>query len=153
MTPSASRRVHIALSLTILACVIALAACSATQRKLPVNQALTDIGLPVYPGAEPATNYGSEQSSRSLIGSMKRTVILLSTTDSLDRVKNFYEERLPKVKHETTLPVGRFSTVTMQFSVKNVLKQVTMIQVQGVTAIQLTSTAIGALIPTPEPSR
>jgi hypothetical protein len=152
MTPSTSRRcVRIALLLSSLACLIALVACSAT--KVPVNQARADIGLPVYPGATPTTNYAVEQSSRSVIGSMKSTVILLSTPDSLDLVKNFYEERLPKIKRETVVPLGRFSVVSMQFSVKNVMKQVTMTQVESGTVIQLTSTAIGALIPTPEPSR
>src|SRR5215469_10695570 len=154
MTPSTSRRcVRIALLVASLACLIALVACSATQGKVPVNQALADIGLPAYPGAEPNTNYGVEQSSRSLIGSMKRTALILTTRDSLDSVTRFYEKQLPKVKRETIVPLGRFSVVSMEFSVKNVMKQVTMTQFGGGTVIQLTSTEIGALIPTPEPSR
>jgi hypothetical protein len=153
MPNSGNRGVHVALAVASIACLIALAACSATQRNLPVNQALADIGLPVYPGATPTTKYGGEQSSRSLIGSMKSTVIMLSTPDSLDRVKSFYEARLPKVKREVVLPLGRFSTITMQFFVKNKQKQVTIIHIGGETAIELGSTAFGALIPTPEPSR
>ncbi|MBV8365460.1 MAG: hypothetical protein JO194_03075 [Candidatus Eremiobacteraeota bacterium] len=107
--------------------------------------------MPVYPGSRPADS-AREQTARAVVGSTDTLTVMMTTRDRFDDVKRFYEDALPKGKREVTLPMGKLSNCTMQFYEKNAQKQVTLLTINGMTVIELASTAIGPLVPAASPS-
>lgn len=131
-------------ALVVLAlAMVALAACSRQGETSGPEAAGTvapsiarAIGLPVYPGAQPAEGGGlTVKSGASLV-----VAAYYRTPDALAKVESFYALRLPKGSLKAYLPAENGGTAAFLFWVRTARKQVTLSTDGANTIIALTST-------------
>jgi len=128
--------------------VLAVAGCSMHANPVrPTHQVLEQIGLPVYPGAREENAAQIDQGIAS--AHVHSLSVSLMTNDDMDRVVNFYAERLPKTARRMVIPMGFAKDVAFQFFDKSDQKQVTIISIKNTTMIQLQSMQ---LVGTPTPT-
>lgn len=133
----------------VLIIIVTLAAgCSMHASPVrPTHLVIEQIGLPVYPGA---TAESAAQIDQGIATAHVHSLsVSLVTNDDIDRVVNFYAERLPKAARRVVVPMGFAKDVTFQFFDKADQKQVTIVSVRNSTMIQLQSMQ---LIQTPAPT-
>src|SRR5215471_13599076 len=89
--------------LVAIICVAALSSygCSVHARQVPVSVAVRQIGLPLYPHAQPL--HGQELTTSIKIGAVDEQKITLWTHDDPSRVQEFYVHRIPKDARKTTV--------------------------------------------------
>ncbi len=130
--------------------VIALLAAGCSMHASPVrptHQIIEQIGLPLYPGARPEHAAQIDQGIAS--AHVHSLSVSLMTNDDMDRVVNFYAQRLPKTARRIVIPMGFAKDVAFQFFDKSDQKQVTIISIKNTTMIQLQSMQ---LVQTPTPT-
>lgn len=128
--------------------VLLAAGCSMHANPVrPTHQVIEQIGLPVYPGA---TAERAAQIDQGIASAQIHSLsVSFMTTDDMDRVVNFYAERLPKTARRMVVPMGFTKDVTFQFFDKSDQKQVTVMSIKNTTFINLQSMQ---LMPTPAPT-
>ena len=135
------------------ALALGIAACSEQERTFsPTPQLQKQLGLPLYPNAVPVRKGAHEMTMSSRFGETISLIVQYETNDDFDKVRAFYNERLPSTKRVISIPMGQVHTVTMQFTDKTGQKQVTLVAIRGVTMIQLQSTTLNFASPSAEPS-
>lgn len=127
-----------ALGVAIAASSLLLAACSVQSRQMAVTpKVLKQIGLPVYPPAQPFFAHDTNQSSR--LGEAEMLSASFTTNDDVSRVQAFYVARVPKDAKKIVVPLGFTTTVTYQWFERNKQKQVLLERVRDQTIIVLQS--------------
>lgn len=137
----------------VAAFALAASGCSERIREVaPTPQLVKEIGLPLYPNSKPTARAAREVTMSSQLGVTRAVVLSYETTDGFAKVRQFYEDRLPRNKRELSIPMGQFNNVTMQFTDPSGRKQVQIMSFQGMTMIQLESTTLTFTQPSAEPS-
>ncbi|MBV8082887.1 MAG: hypothetical protein JO347_07175 [Candidatus Eremiobacteraeota bacterium] len=130
-----------------------LPACSSSTAKVPhTPQIEKTIGLPVYPGATPMGD-DTESTTNTPVGAMTTITAGFETTHSFEAVKAYYDRRSPASKRQISLPFGgRIKDETVQFVSGSAQKQISLVEVRGVTMIMLSSTNLKFERPSPSPA-
>jgi len=158
MTSAANSQLVVVISRRFTcACVVAalalsLAACSEEQRTVPATPKLIkQMGLPLYPNSVPVRRGAHEMTMSSRLGQTISVILQYESTDDFDKIRQFYEERLPTTKRTVAIPMGQFKNVTWQFTDKMGQKQVSLFTIQSTTVIQLQNTTLSFAQPSSSP--
>jgi hypothetical protein len=137
----------------VAALAIAVAACSEQERTVPATpELLKQMGLPLYPHATPMRRGAHQMTMSSRLGATISMIVQYESTDDFEKIRQFYEERLPSTKRVIAIPIGQVHNITWQFADKTGQKQVSLVSIRGITLIQLQSTTLSFAQPSSSPS-
>lgn len=129
------------------------AGCSVRVRQVTPDAALMkQIGLPVYPHAQPLK--GQELRTSMRFGDADQLKVTLVTRDDLSRVQDFYAKRVPKNASKTTIGLGFMTGAVYQWDDRNTQKEITIGRIKEITIIDLQSMTlrVPTLSQSPSPS-
>lgn len=139
--------------------LLALTACGRnapviSQQEVQVTpELLREIGLPIYPGAKPASNAPAlRQLLQTPYGGSEVLLVFMETADDFDRVVAFYAGQLPATSRKFLFHMGGGGSAAFEFWAKDGQRQVTLTAIRGVTLIQLQNTKLVLPSPSPSPS-
>jgi hypothetical protein len=123
--------------------------CSMHVRRVPPDAAfIKQIGLPVYPHAQPLR--GQELTTSMKLGDADQLEVTMLTRDDVSRVQDFYAKRVPKNARKTVIPLGFVTGTVYQWDVQDTQKEIMIERIKDTTIIQLQSMTLR--VPTLSPS-
>ena len=129
----------------IISVVVLNSGCSFQVRQIPPDAALMkQIGLPVYPHAQPLK--GQELKTSMRLGDADQFKATFVTHDDLARVQDFYAKRVPKNASKTAIALGFMTGTVYQWDARDTQKEITIGRIKDMTIIELQSMTLS--IPT-----
>src|ERR1700736_4097478 len=115
--------------------------CSMHVRRVPPNAAfIRQIGLPVYPHAQPVN--GQQVTASMKLGGADQLRVTLVTRDDLIRVQDFYAKHVPKNATKTAVSLGFMTGTVYQWDTRDTQKEIMIARIKEMTVIQLQSMAL-----------